>query len=74
MPRKRSREEKLFGAACLKLTLEGALERGAAAIEIYEETLSELELTDAEVDGYLAAHRESVVRALEARRGPSRGR
>ena len=63
----RTREERLFGAACLKLALE---ERGAKAstMEIYEGALADLGLTDAEVDQYLGGHGDEVRAALAARR------
>jgi hypothetical protein len=57
----------LFGAACLKLTLERS---GSAASEIYEGTLRDLGLQDAEVAEYLRSHRAMVEAALAAHRGP----
>jgi hypothetical protein len=66
---KKTREERLFGAACLRLTLERGSGHGAAGSEIYRETLMDLELTDADVDAYLESHRDAVVAALAARRG-----
>lgn len=64
MARARTREERLFGAACLKLSLEGRSE----ASEIYRGALRDLELTDAEVDAYLADHRREVEARLAAQR------
>jgi hypothetical protein len=62
----RTKEQRLFGAACLKVKLES---RGAAS-EIYESTLKDLELTDSEVEAYLAEHRDMVEAALEAHGQP----
>ncbi|MBI4815484.1 MAG: hypothetical protein HY791_04470 [Deltaproteobacteria bacterium] len=61
--RGKTRPDRLFGAACLKLTLEGSGTE-ARASSIYQETLSELDLAEAEVDAYLDAHRAEVVKAL----------
>ena len=69
MPRPRTREEKLFGAACLKVTLESR-PGGAAGSEIYTGALEDLGVTDAEVDSYLAQHRVEVEARLAARRTP----
>ncbi|MCK6546508.1 hypothetical protein L6R52_11710 [Myxococcota bacterium] len=69
MPPK-SREQRLFGAACLKLTLERTHGDRAATLEIYEATLRDLDLTDGAVEEYLSAHRSEVQAALDARRGP----
>lgn len=63
----RTKEERLFGAACLKLTLEA---RGGGPTEIYESTLVDLGLTDEEVEAYLAEHRDVVKAALEAHGRP----
>jgi hypothetical protein len=67
----RTREERLFGAACLKVTLERS--GGSAMNEIYNATLSDLGLTAEEVDIYLQAERAQVEAALNARRPPARG-
>jgi hypothetical protein len=58
----KTKEQRLFGAACLKLTL---LARGGAS-EIYEGALQDLQLTDAEVETYLSEHRDMVEAALDA--------
>jgi hypothetical protein len=63
----RSREERLFGVACLRLTLERTPGHQAAGSEIYQETLRDLELTEADVDAYLLEHRQVVEAALAAR-------
>lgn len=65
MPKARTREEKLFGAACLKLTLVG---HSGVASDIYEGALVDLGLTDAEVEAYLQRHRAEVEAQLAARR------
>lgn len=66
MPR-RTKEQRLFGAACLKLTLEA---RGGHPSEIYLRTLEDLELTEEEVDAYLVENRDVVQAALEAHGHP----
>jgi hypothetical protein len=63
MPPK-SREERLFGASCLKLKLAQTMGERSAASEIYQDTLRDLGLTDEEVDVYLDAHRAEVETAL----------
>jgi hypothetical protein len=62
------KDQRLFGAACLKLTLEA---RGGPS-EIYEATLKDLEVTAEEVDAYLSEHRD-VVKAALATRGRTNG-
>lgn len=59
MPKPRTREEKLFGAACLKVTLDAQGARTDTS-EIYRGALSDLGLTDGEVDEYLRVHRAEV--------------
>ncbi len=66
MPQK-TKEQRLFGAACLKLMLES---RGGGPSEIYESTLKDLELTSEEVEAYLEQHRDVVQAALEAHGQP----
>lgn len=66
----KTREQRLFGAACLKLTLERARGARAGGGEIYEATLRDLDLTDQDVEEYLRTHRDEVVAALDARRAP----
>lgn len=63
MPPK-SREERLFGASCLKLKLQKTLGARAGAVEIYQDTVRDLGLTDEDVDVYLDAHRSEVEAAL----------
>ncbi len=65
MPPK-SRAERLFGAACLKL----ALDRTSGPTEIYRETLVDLGLTEEDVEAYLTEHREAVQVALDSRGQP----
>jgi hypothetical protein len=63
----KSRDERLFGAACLKLTVSGsALAAGGG--EIYEATLRDLGLTDDEVIEYLRANEARVREALVRKR------
>lgn len=63
MPPK-SREERLFGAACLKVKLEQTLGDRAGAAEIYQDTLRDLSLTEDDVALYLDQHRGKVEDAL----------
>lgn len=57
----------MFGAACLKVTLE-ASGQAAGQLEIYQGALSDLGLTEAEVEAYLSEHRTEVGAALERHR------
>lgn len=59
----KTREEKLFGAACLKVTLERT--GGSATNEIYTGTLCDLGLEDEEVVEYLRTERPRVEAALD---------
>lgn len=61
----KSKEQRLFGAACLKVTLQqnGQASQGSS---IYDEALIELGLSDAEVRRYLEENRERVESALVA--------
>lgn len=69
MAKARTREEKLFGAACLKVALAG---HSGGTSGIYDGALSDLGLTDAEVEAYLEQHRAEVEAQLAARgRGKS---
>lgn len=65
---RRTREERLFGAACLCVKLE---QSGTApsASEIYRATLQDLDLTEAEVERFLAEQRPRVETALASGRG-----
>ncbi|MEM1023916.1 MAG: hypothetical protein AAGD10_00340 [Myxococcota bacterium] len=62
MPPK-SREERLFGAACLWVTLEK--QGSPMASDIMQGTLEDLKLDASEVEAYLLGHREAVVAALK---------
>lgn len=66
----KTREQKLFGAAVLKTSfrLREALESPAFK-GIYPGVLRDLELTDAEVDAYVEAHREAVEKAARGQSG-----
>jgi len=64
MPPK-SREDRLFGAACLWLTLEGSMSPRES--DIMKGALRDLNLDAGEVEAYLAIHRAAVAEAL--RRG-----
>jgi hypothetical protein len=68
----RTREERLFGAACLKVQLE-RLGGKAGSMNIYRGALDDLQVTDEEVDAYLLEARPSVEAAL-ARRGGTKDR
>lgn len=63
----RTKAQKLFGAACLKFGLERGQGTLAGANEIYQGALSDLGLTEEEVDQFLSAHRDDVERAFLAR-------
>lgn len=67
----KTREQKLFGAAVLKVSfaLRGALDSPAFQ-GIYPGVLRDLGLTEAEVDEFLAANREAVEKAARGS-GPS---
>jgi hypothetical protein len=67
MPPK-SREERLFGASCLKLKLEKTVGQRAAAVEIYQDTLRDLGLSEEDVDAYVDAHRGEIEAALASGR------
>lgn len=59
----RSREERLFGAACLWLTLEATI--SPLDSDIMVGTLGDLNLDATEVEAYLAKHRSRVAEALK---------
>ena len=63
---RKSREQRLFGAACLKITLEQSGTAGEGG-SIYTEALKDLDLTEAEVERYLSENRERVEAALAER-------
>lgn len=58
----KTREERLFGAACLKVTLER--NGGSAMNEIYIATLDDLGLEPEEVEVFLESERPRVEEAL----------
>jgi hypothetical protein len=64
----RTRAQRLFGAACLKLTLEKTSGVGAEELDIYAGALRDLELTEDEVDRFLDEHSEEVLEALKSSR------
>lgn len=66
----KTREERLFGAACLKVTLER--NGGSAMNEIYKATLSDLGLEAEDVEVYLRTERERVEAALDSGRAPAK--
>lgn len=63
----RTKAQRLFGAACLKLGLERGQGQLAGANEIYQGALVDLELTEDEVEQFLSEHRADVERAFAAR-------
>lgn len=67
MPPK-SESERLFGAACLRVTLERS-GLDPSHHEIYQGALSDLSLDDPRVMAFLAEHRASVETALDERKG-----
>ncbi len=66
----KTREERLFGAACLKVTLERS--GGSAMNEIYNSALDDLGVNADDVDEYLGRSRNDVEAALDAGRSPVR--
>ena len=60
----RTKQQRLFGAACLKLQLEKAGALGVGASSIYEGALQDLGLTDEDVTLFLESSREQVEQAL----------
>ncbi|MBI5068895.1 MAG: hypothetical protein HZB56_11705 [Deltaproteobacteria bacterium] len=65
MARARSREEKLFGAAVLRRSLELRGEEHKAALQpVYDGVLRDLGLTDDEVSAYLGQHGVRVDAAI----------
>lgn len=64
----RTREERLFGAACLRAMLDRTGQGKGPGGEIYQGALEDLGVTEAEVLAYLDAHRAEVEAALERRR------
>jgi hypothetical protein len=60
----RTKEERLFGAACLKAQLEKAGSSDLGVSTIYQGTLKDLSLSDEEVSFFLDSQREQVEEAL----------
>ena len=58
----------VFGAAVLKLTLAKRLPAEPAMRELYTATLRDLGVSAAEVEAYVAAHRDEIEAAM-ARKG-----
>ena len=70
MARQRSREEKLFGAAVLRRSLELRGDEHRAALRpVYEGVLRDLELSDEEVTAYLGEHAARVDAAIGRGKG-----
>jgi len=65
----KTREERLFGAACLRVTLEQ--NGGSAMNQIYNATLDDLGLAAEDVDTYLETERARVEAALASGRRPA---
>ncbi|MFT3913392.1 MAG: hypothetical protein QM704_04635 [Anaeromyxobacteraceae bacterium] len=65
MARPKTRDERLFSAAVLRRSFELQEKQYEAGFKfVYDGVLRDLELTDAEVAAFLAAHREEVERAI----------
>jgi hypothetical protein len=60
----RTKEERLFGAACLKAQLEKSGSSGSGVSSIYQGTLKDLGLSDEEVTLFLDSQRDQVEEAL----------
>ena len=70
MARVKSREEKLFGAAVLKMSFHLRGQADAPAFTgIFPGVLRDLDLTEAEVDAYIEQHRERVEAAARGTPG-----
>lgn len=63
----KSREQRLFGAACLRCTVD---DDDGAGHEIYKGALEDLELTDTEVRAYLAENEAEIRAALAEHSSP----
>lgn len=61
-------QQRLFGAACLKVTLEKSRGVGTAELDLYRGALKDLELSDEEVEAFLKNNRSAVVAALERKK------
>jgi hypothetical protein len=72
VPREKSREEKLFGAAVLRRSFElRGEDQGQAFRAVYQGVLRDLGLSDEEVAEYLAANAERVDAAVGRGRSPA---
>lgn len=69
----KTERERLFGAACVRVTLERA-GRAPTSLSLYTETLDDLGVTDEDVTRYLKQHRAEVEGRLDAHRGVDHGR
>ncbi len=69
MAKPKTREEKLFSAAVVRRSFELQDDQYRDGFRfVYQGVLRDLELTDAEVEAYLAEHRDAVEAAI-GRRG-----
>lgn len=69
MARKKSLEERLMGAAVLKVSFEQRQEaQGPAFQGLYQGILQDLELDEATVDAFIAEHRAEVEAKIRAGR------
>ena len=69
MAKPKTRDEKLFSAAVVRRSFELQDEQYRAGFQfVYQGVLRDLELTDAEVEAYLAEHKAEVEAAI-GRRG-----
>ncbi len=72
MARPKTREERLFAAAVLRRSFELRGDEHREQFQfVYQGVLRDLALEPAEVEGYLAAHRDEVDAAIG--RGPRQG-
>ncbi len=60
----KTKEQRLFGAACVKLKLESLGQTDPQQSQLYRDTLHDLALTEAEVEKYLLTNRAQVEAAL----------
>ena len=67
MAKTKTLEEKLWGAAILKLSFSVRGNENAITFKaVYPGVLRDLQLTDAQVDAYIEAHREEVENAVRS--------
>lgn len=70
MGKPKALKDKLFGAAVLKMSFRLRKDEGSPAFQaVYPGVLRDLDLQDADVERYIAEHREAVERAARGTDG-----